>query len=67
MPYSLAPCWKLTTGYPLRFVREVAFWLASIMGPETKTWRLFPPMALMGIGSVPWGPIVATATMGEGE
>ena len=39
------------------------FWLASIMGPETKTWQLLLPMALMGIGSpFLWAPLGATAT-----
>jgi EmrB/QacA subfamily drug resistance transporter len=39
------------------------FWLASIMAPETKTWQLLLPMALMGIGSpFLWAPLGATAT-----
>ena len=39
------------------------FWLALVMHPETATWELLLPMALMGIGNAfMWGPLGATAT-----
>ncbi len=38
-------------------------WVALIMKPETQTWQLLPPMALMGLGNAfMWGPLGATAT-----
>ena len=38
-------------------------WLALVMHPETETWVLLLPMALMGVGNAfMWGPLGATAT-----
>jgi MFS family permease len=39
------------------------FWVAFVMHPETETWQLLLPMALMGVGNAfMWGPLGATAT-----
>jgi len=39
------------------------FWLAAVMRPDTETWQLLLPMALMGVGSpFLWAPLSATAT-----
>ncbi|HJX88546.1 MAG TPA: MFS transporter, partial [Gemmatimonadales bacterium] len=57
----LHPRWL--TGFGVLTSSASLFWLASIMGPETKTWQLLLPMALMGIGSpFLWAPLGATAT-----
>lgn len=38
-------------------------WVALVMKPDTQTWQLLPPMALMGLGNAfMWGPLGATAT-----
>jgi len=38
-------------------------WLSLVMHPETETWMLLLPMALMGVGNAfMWGPLGATAT-----
>ena len=38
-------------------------WLALVMHPDTQTWLLLLPMALMGVGNAfMWGPLGATAT-----
>jgi MFS family permease len=38
-------------------------WLAAVMRPETPTWQLLLPIALMGVGSgFMWAPIGTAAT-----
>jgi EmrB/QacA subfamily drug resistance transporter len=39
------------------------FWYSALMSPDTPTWMLLFPSALMGIGSAGmWGPLATTAT-----
>ncbi|HET6665736.1 MAG TPA: DHA2 family efflux MFS transporter permease subunit [Intrasporangium sp.] len=51
------------TAFGLTTMAASLFWLSAVMTPETETWVLLLPMALMGLGSpFVWAPLGATAT-----
>ena len=54
---------RFITTFGLAMTSVSLFWLSAVCTPDTKTWQLLLPMAMMGLGSpFMWAPLSATAT-----
>jgi MFS family permease len=54
---------RLITGFGFASAFVSLIWLAEVMTPDSATWQILLPMALLGIGNAfIWAPTSATAT-----
>ncbi len=54
---------RLITGFGFASAVVSLYWLSRVMTPESATWEILLPMALLGIGNAfIWAPTSATAT-----
>ena len=51
------------TGFGFAFIAASLLWLSPVMTPDSATWEILLPMALLGFGMAGvWAPLAATAT-----
>jgi hypothetical protein len=51
------------TGFGFAFTAAAILWLSQVMTPDSATWEILLPMALLGFGMAGiWAPLAATAT-----
>ena len=54
---------RLLTGFGFMAIIASLAWLSRVMTPDSRTWEILLPMALLGIGNAfVWAPTSATAT-----
>ncbi|RYP86690.1 DHA2 family efflux MFS transporter permease subunit [Nocardioides guangzhouensis] len=54
---------RLITGAGFAVTAAAVLWLALVMTPDSATWQLLVPMAVLGLGMAGvWAPLAATAT-----
>jgi EmrB/QacA subfamily drug resistance transporter len=54
---------RAITGLGFAVTAGSIFWLSRVMTPETATWQILVPMAVLGFGMAGvWAPLAATAT-----
>ena len=54
---------RVLTGFGFAFTAAAILWLSQVMTPDSATWEILLPMALLGFGMAGiWAPLAATAT-----
>ncbi|MET1060299.1 MAG: DHA2 family efflux MFS transporter permease subunit [Nocardioides sp.] len=54
---------RVLTGFGFGFTAAAILWLSRVMTPDSATWEILLPMALLGFGMAGvWAPLAATAT-----
>jgi EmrB/QacA subfamily drug resistance transporter len=54
---------RVLTGFGFAITAVAILWLSQVMTPESATWEILLPMALLGFGMAGiWAPLAATAT-----
>ena len=54
---------RVLTGFGFAFTAAAILWLSQVMTPDSATWQILLPMALLGFGMAGiWAPLAATAT-----
>ncbi len=54
---------RVLTGFGFAFTAASILWLSRVMTPDSATWEILLPMALLGFGMAGiWAPLAATAT-----
>jgi MFS family permease len=54
---------RVLTGFGFAFTTAAILWLSQVMTPDSATWEILLPMALLGFGMAGvWAPLAATAT-----
>ena len=54
---------RVLTGFGFALTAAAILWLSQVMTPDSATWEILLPMALLGFGMAGiWAPLAATAT-----